>query len=221
MNEVVTSILPHAVGVALSPIPIAALILVLLSNRAKENSIFYLFGWVVALIVNIVFFSLVFQELPASSGQKSGIYTLATLLLGLGLLFLAFRQWQKRPKPGTEAQVPKWMSSIETFTPTKSFGLAFMLVTVNAKNTILNISAGVTLGKEATSLTELVAGVAVFTFVASLTIIIPVVGFLLYGDHLKTELNNLKDWFIYNSATILFVLFLILGVNLISKAFNG
>ena len=221
MNEVITSILPHAVAVALSPIPIAALILVLLSNRARENSVFYLLGWVIALIVNVGFFSVAYQILPASGGSKSLAYVLLSLLLGIGLIFLALKQWQKRPKHGEEPQTPKWMAEIETFTPLKSFVLAFTLVTINAKNTIVNISAGITLGKDSTSLTELITGLTVFTTIGSLTIAVPVIAFLIYGDRLKGELKSLKDWFIYNSATILFVLFLILGASIISKAFNG
>ena len=40
-----------AIGVAISPVPIIAVILMLFSKRARSNGIAFLVGWVVALVV--------------------------------------------------------------------------------------------------------------------------------------------------------------------------
>jgi len=44
-------ILTFAIGVAISPVPIIAVILMLFSSRAKVNGPMFLLGWVVALAV--------------------------------------------------------------------------------------------------------------------------------------------------------------------------
>lgn len=220
MSELVASIMPHAVAVALSPLPIAALILILLSNKAKINSLSFLLGWAVALILNVGIVALIFNQ-PLPANDKSTAASLISGGLGLFLIFLALKQWHQRPKPGEAPKVPKWMNLIENFSPIQSFGLALMLVTVNAKNTVLDIAVGVIIGQKASTFSEGLITVLIFTAVSSFTIAIPVIAYFIYGDHLSGFFTKLKTWFIDNSATILFVLFLILGVNLLSKAFGG
>ena len=55
------AVLPFAVGVGVSPIPIVAGILVLFSQRARTNGPLFLLGWVVALsaLVGVVALSLI------------------------------------------------------------------------------------------------------------------------------------------------------------------
>ena len=55
-------ILPLAVGIAISPIPIIAAILMLLSPKAKGTSLGFLFGWLVGIIAAIVIFTLPFRQ---------------------------------------------------------------------------------------------------------------------------------------------------------------
>ena len=47
----IVNILPLALGVAISPIPIIAVILMLLSPKARINGLAFLLGWVVGLAV--------------------------------------------------------------------------------------------------------------------------------------------------------------------------
>ena len=51
MESALGSILPQAIGVAISPVPIIAVILMLFSKRARSNGIAFLVGWVLALVV--------------------------------------------------------------------------------------------------------------------------------------------------------------------------
>jgi threonine/homoserine/homoserine lactone efflux protein len=221
MESLIASIMPHAVGAALSPLPIAALIFLLLSKRPHSNSLGFLIGWMLALLINVGVFMFLFDNQPSVGQNKNQISQLLQIGFGLILLVLAIKQWKNRPKLGEEPKMPKWMSTIEDFSPLKSFMIAFMLVTVNAKNTVLDISAGVMIAQKATSLEESLMAILAFTIVASFTIAVPVLVYFIMGEKLNTDLNKLKTWFLYNNATILFVLFLILGVNLISKGLGG
>ena len=52
MYEVLGNLLPLALAVSLSPIPIIATVLMLLAPRAKLNSVIFLIGWIVAIRVS-------------------------------------------------------------------------------------------------------------------------------------------------------------------------
>ena len=58
MGSVIGEILPLAIGIAISPIPIIAAILMLLSPKAKGTSIGFLLGWVVGIVVAVTVFTL-------------------------------------------------------------------------------------------------------------------------------------------------------------------
>ena len=100
MNVVIGEILPLALGIAVSPIPIIAAILMLLSPRAKGTSVGFLLGWVVGIVVAVTVFTLLAAELPASDDDASNP-TAGWIKIGLGvlLLLMAVKQWRGGP-PG-------------------------------------------------------------------------------------------------------------------------
>lgn len=77
-------ILPLAVGIAISPVPIIAAILMLLSPQAKSTSLGFLVGWVAGISIAIVAFTLLSSVLPdqESSGTSpiSGVILTVTQL---------------------------------------------------------------------------------------------------------------------------------------------
>lgn len=221
MNGLFADILPHAVAVALSPMPIAALVLLLLSNRAKTNSVIFSIGWITGLIVNVGLFAFLVSQPAQSTSDKYTIRTILDVALGLFLLWFAFKEWRSRPKKGEEPKMPKWMSAIEKLSPPKAFAIALLLVTINAKNTVLDISTGVEIGQRTTSLTEAITSILVYTAIASATIVLPTLAFLFLGTKINGKLNDLKIWLINNNATILFILFLYIGIDLLAKALIG
>lgn len=220
MDKNIADILPYATAVALSPMPIAALILMLLSAKAKVNSVAFTLGWIVGL-ATLVFFvkylvALFGGDVHSSTGFS--IRTLIHLVLGIVLIAFAIKEWRLRPKVGESPKMPKWMSAVETFTPVKAFGIGFLLATINLKNTPMGITVGAVISNAGE------AGVVVllsYLILASSTITIPTLGFLLIGKRLEKSLESLKGWLVSNNATIMFVLFLILGVVLLSKAFGN
>ncbi len=220
MEHSIANILPLSIAVALSPMPIAALLLMLLSNKAKINSIMFTLGWIVglAVLVYAVSFLVSSSTTPASASGFS-LKQIIDIALGVLLVFFAIKQWKSRPKKGQSAKMPKWMSTVVSFSPIKAFAIGFLLATVNFKNTPVGIAVGTSLShlSESGQLT----GFIVYLLLASCTILLPTLAFLLFGKSLQGTLTALKTWLINNNATIMFVLFLIIGAMLISKAFGG
>lgn len=214
MGEAIGATLGFAVGIAVSPIPIAAVILMMFSARARTNSIAFMAAWIVGIGV-VTTVAVFVPGLQRSDGEPSDTTGWIKLVLGLLLAVLAVRQWRNRPAPGEETPVPGWMSRIDDLRPAPAFGLGFLLSAVNPKNLVLAAAAGATIGSIELTDGETVGAVAVFTVIAALTVVVPVVGYLLAGDRLDAVLDSTKDWLIDNNTSVMAVLFLVFGVVLI------
>jgi hypothetical protein len=87
MGSAIGEILPLAVGIAISPIPIIAVILMLLSPRAKGTSLGFMIGWIAGIVVAIALFTLLSSVLPKGTGAPSPIAGVIKIILGALLLF--------------------------------------------------------------------------------------------------------------------------------------
>ena len=222
MGAVIGDILTLALGVAISPIPIIAAILMLLSPKARVTGTGFLLGWVLGIVVAVTVFTLLSSILPAADEDASQpIKGVIQLVLGALLLLLAVRQWRGRPKAGQEPVMPKWMQAIDTITFPKALGLGFLLSAVNPKNLLLAASAGVTIGGAGLDSGAIVVVIAVFTLIAASTVLIPVVGYLLAADRLRGPLDALRGWLAKENAVIMAVLLLVIGVAIIGKGIGS
>ena len=217
MGAVIGEILPLAVGVAISPIPIIAVILMLLSPRPKGRSVGFVIGWVAGITVAVVVFTLLSSVIPQNAGGLSKTSGIINIIFGALLLFLALRQWRGRPAKGEQAVMPKWMSAIDSMTAGKAMGLGFLLSAVNPKNLILAVSAGLIIGGAGLTLGQAAVAIAIFVVLAACTVIIPVLGYLIASARLAGPLDRLRGWLVENNATIMAVLLLVIGVVLIGK----
>src|SRR5687767_13599823 len=98
MNEVIGETLPLALGVAISPIPIIAAILMLLSPKARSTGPGFLLGWVLGILIAVVVFALLASVLPeADDSSSKPVAGTIEIVLGALLLALATKQWRSRP----------------------------------------------------------------------------------------------------------------------------
>ncbi len=212
MGEAIGQILGFAVGVAISPVPIISVILMLFSRSAASNSLSFLAGWLVGLtVVSIVVLAI---GLEGSDGESdSG--GIVKIVIGVLFLALAVRQWRQRPGEGEDAQMPAWMATIDEFTAVKSFGLALLLSAVNPKNLGLTIAAAASIGGAGIDTGEEAVVVAVYVILASSTLIVPVVGYVAARQRMTPVLDGMKAWLTANNATVMAVLFLVLGAKVL------
>ena len=218
MEQGISEVLAFAVGVAISPVPIIAVILMLFSQRARVNGPLFLLGWVLALaIVSAVAYVLADQGDVATSTGASDAVAWGKIVFGVLFLLLAVRQWRSQPAPGSEPTMPKWMAGIDAFSPAKALALGVLLAGVNPKNLLLTLAAAVGLAQLGLSTTDAVVSLVVFVVVASLTIAGPVVYYLVGGEPAKAKLDSLKSWLAVHNAAVMAVLFVVFGVDLIAK----
>ncbi|HEU0182673.1 GAP family protein [Agromyces mariniharenae] len=222
MGAVFGDILPLAVGIAISPIPIIAAILMLLSPKAKGTSVGFLLGWVVGIVVAVVVFTLLASVLPEQDPDASKpVSGTIKIVLGVLLLLLAFRQWRSRPKPGEEPPLPKWMAAIDDMNAGRGFGLGFLLSAVNPKNLIMAVGAGITIGTGGLTIGEDVVVILLFTLIAASSVAVPVIAYLVASARMARPLESLRGWLVHNNATVMAVLLLVIGVVVIGKGIGS
>ncbi|MFF1571138.1 GAP family protein [Leifsonia sp. NPDC058292] len=221
MGSVIGEILPLALGIAISPIPIIAAILMLLSPKAKGTSLGFLLGWLLGIIVAVVVFTLLASVIPQGDDDSKPIAGVIKIILGVLLLLLAVRQWRSRPQGDTEPTLPKWMAAIDTMTAARGLVLGFLLSGLNPKNLLMGVAAGVAIGSGGLAVGESILSIVIFTIIAASTVAVPVVAFLAASSKMAGPLESLRKWLVHNNATVMAVLLLVIGVVLIGKGIGS
>jgi len=214
--------LPFAVGIAISPIPIVAIVLMLGTRNAKSDSLSFLVGWLGAMaIAGAILLAIAGPADPTEDGAPADWSSTLRVVLGVVLLGLAVKQWRQRPAPGEEAQMPKWMDAVEGFTPTKSAGLGVLVSVVNPKNLILIVGGATAIAQTDVSGTDQAIAWIIFMVIATIGVAAPIVIFFTMGDKAADILADLKSWMAHHNAAIMAVILLIIGAKLIGDAISG
>ena len=220
MGHAISEVLPFAIGVAISPVPIIAVILVLFSSRARVNGPVFLTGWVVGVAaVSIIVYLLADGSDASTDDTASDTVSWIKLVLGVLLVALAVRNWRKQS--GGDLTPPKWMASIDSLTPPKAGGLALLLSGLNPKNLALSLAAGASLAQIGATGGEAAVGLIVFIVIASLSIAVPVVFYLAGGQRAATVLDGWKAWLSAHNDAVMAVLFVVFGFVLFSQGLRG
>jgi threonine/homoserine/homoserine lactone efflux protein len=218
MGASISEVLPFAIGVAVSPIPLVAVILMLFTPRAKANGTAFLVGWVVGLGVLATVVYLIVGAAGASTDTTASDSTSTVkVVLGVLLLIAALRKWRNRPAPGTEPELPKWMTGVDHFTPGKAVGLGVLLGAVNPKNLALTLGAAAGLAQlPGETGSEALVGIVAFVVIASSTTAACVAYRVFGGERSRAHLDDARAWLITHNDAVMMVLFLVFGVVLLA-----
>ena len=222
MGQAIGESITFAIGVAISPIPIIAIILMLLSKKAGANSLAFAVGWIVGVAGAMAIVIAVSGAIGTDSGggPSHGV-SIVKIVLGALLLNVGFRHWKDRPAPGETASLPHWLLAIEGITPIKSGALGLGLSALNPKNIILIVGGGLAIAGAPTSNGGKLVAAVVFVALAISTVVVPVVLYRVLGARAHKRLESLNVWLQANSATVMSVLILVIAVVLIGKGVSG
>ena len=222
MGQVIGEFLPLALGVAISPVPVIAVILMLFSERAKQNSLAFLAGWVVGIVAAMtILIGVASTQDLSSGGEPSDTSSWIKLIIGLLLLVAAVGQWRKRPRPGEEPTMPGWMTKIDSMKPGAAIGLGVLLSALNPKNLLLIAGAALTIAQADLGSTDTAIVVGVFTLIGASTVAVPTLGYLFLGAKIQPKLDAAKVWLSANNTTVMAVLLLVIGVTLFGKGLGA
>jgi threonine/homoserine/homoserine lactone efflux protein len=221
MGGALGQMLPFAVGVAISPMPIVAIVLMLVTPKAKPNGLAFLLGWVAGVAVVGTIALLIVNPDDSGSSSKPAWANWLELILGLLLLLVATRQWRARPHADAEAATPKWMGALDSFTPAKALCAGMLLSGLNPKNLILIIGGADAIATTYISGAQEAVAWLIFTLIASIGVAAPVVIYFVMGERAAVMLDGLKNWMARSNTAIMAVLCVIIAAKLIGAAISG
>ena len=222
MTEAIGQVLSLGVGVALSPVPIIAVVLMLGTPRARVNGPAFVAGWIVGLaVVGAIVLAVAGAAGANDDAEPAKWVDWLKILLGLLLALVAVGQWRGRPREGASGELPSWMRTIDSFTPARAFAVAAALSGVNPKNLLLTVGAAAAIAQAGLSTGEEAVVLAVFIAVATLGAGIPVAIYFLLGARARRILDELKAWMGAHNAAIMAVLCLVIGAKLIGDGISG
>jgi threonine/homoserine/homoserine lactone efflux protein len=222
MGEAIGDLLPAAVGVAISPLPIVAVVLMLVAARGRTAGPASLVGWLVGVAgAGAVLLLLASGADASDQGQPAAWVDWLKLLLGLALMLLSLRQWRGRPHADKDPVTPKWMGALDAVAPVKAAAAGVALSAVNPKNLLLIAAGAAAIAQTGIGAGEQAVALLVFTVIASIGVAAPIVIFFALGDRSRAVLDSLKTWMARNNAVIMAVLLLVIGVKLVGDAIAG
>ena len=222
MGEAIGAVLPLAVGVSLSPIPIVAVVLMLATPRGRANGIAFVLGWIVGLAAAGTVVLLVSGRAGASDGQAPATWVdVVKLVLGVALVVLAAVQWRHRPRDGADAALPAWMATIDRFTPLKSAGFGVALSAVNPKNLLITVGAAAAIAQTGTSAGGQAVALAVFVVLATVGPAVPLAIYFGLGARSQHVLTSLRTWMATHNTAIMCVLLLVIGLKLLGDGISS
>lgn len=222
MGEAIGQILSYGVAVALSPFPVIGVVLMLATPRARSNGPALLLGWVLGLaLVGTIVLLVSGGAGPAEQGQPADWVSALDLALGVLLLWVAVKEWRGRPRGDEEVTLPKWMRTVDSFTPVKALALGMALSALNPKNLLLSIAAASAIARTDTSAGAQAVALAVYVVLGALGTGTPVVLYFTLKERSQHILDGLKRWTERNNTAITAVICLLFAAKLVGDAISG
>jgi hypothetical protein len=218
VGEAVSGSIGYALGIAISPIPIAALILVLLSKHPRSGSAAFTVGWIAGIgsVATIAVVTPLFDAGDDPSDRRGWI----RLIVGIILLLAAARRWVTRPRRDVEQTLPPLMRAVDGVGRFGVLGIGFALAAFNPKDMLLAAAGGgeiasAELAPGATSIALLV-----FVAISASTAIAPVGAYLIAGERLDGHLERARQWLIRHNPVVMAVVLLGLGVLFVAEGIH-
>ena len=193
MGQAIGGSLALAVGIALSPIPIIAVVLMLTSHKARVNGPAFVLGWLLGLgVVGAIVLVLAGPAGASKSGSPAAWVGWLKIALGVLLLVVAARQFRSRPRDGEQAHMPTWMATIDSTSPVAALGLAALLSGANPKNLLLGAGGAASIAQTGIPGGQQALAYLVFALVASLGVATPVIIYFVLGERSEKLLAGLQ-----------------------------
>src|SRR3954463_1959881 len=214
MAGALSDVIPLALVVALSPLPILVMLLMLLSAHELANARAFLLGWTTSLAAVTTAAVLAGVSLHASdppSPVRAG-----EGVTGAALLVVAVLAWRGRRRPSLRGS--RWLAAVDGITAPRACGLAGARVLLNVKVAAIPLAAGTVISDAALPAGQTAVAVAVYTALASATIAATVAVAVVAGPRARRRVRRWHDWFGRNGTPIVAVWAPVAGVLFVVTA---
>jgi len=218
MKSTITELLPLAVVIAISPVPILAVIMMLLTDRERANPLAFLAGWISILTVLVT--GAILSGADSVSTTPSKTVAVVFVVVAVGLIALAIHEWRRRPRKGEPQRIEPWTKFLHTVTPPRAFALGAGLVIVAVKDVLSALQAGALIDDASFSLGQQIVAVIFFVLVSSLLIIIPIAVAAAFGERAVPTLHRWRQWLERHGRLVLACLFSLIALLLLLQGLS-
>ena len=205
------TLLPIALAVAVSSVPITLTILILLSPKRNRLAIPFLIGWVVGMAVVVVVSSIGANALPIRSIRTSQkAIGIAEIIVGAGLLVIAVFTG-RRAATGPAKRPSRLLDSVDRLGPVTALGLAFVL-NLRPKGLLLGVAAGLAIAGARLTGTDAVIVILVYLALATSSVTVPIIATLVSPTRMQPRLVATRDWLDRNGGHITVAILLMVGL---------
>lgn len=210
-NCVMNSLIPHLIvaglGASVSPVAVTVLLGVMMGKHTKRNSLLYLLGYTLLLVVMGTLAVFIFNA--GGSGTQGSFDS--WLDLGLGVLCFAiipmsFRK--KKEKPPREGGLQPW----------GAFALGVVVMLTNMSTIVIYLSGAHSITRADLSTPDSIIGLLVLTALTLVTILVPIAIYLIFPKKADRVLRSMSEWLKKHSRVIGIGILLVFGIYLVTKS---
>lgn len=211
MWQALGALLPIAVAVAFSSVPLTVTILILLSPNRGRAALPFLVGWVigVAAVITVSAAGAAALAKPLRRGPDMAVVVLE-ILIGAALTVLA-GIYLRRRSPASGMGLPRWLAAVDSFGPVVCFAIAVIL-SLRPKGLLLGVAGGLALSAASLKADEAVLLIIIYTAIASSTVVVPIIASLIAPQRMEPKLISARDWLIVNGRIVTSVMMFMIGV---------
>ena len=218
--ELVAELVPQAVGMAASPLPLIAVLLMILSPNGRGRSIGFAVGRVLAVLATVIAVAGL-SEFATQGAGGTRVGAAVRLVLGVVFVLLALSKLRSRPKGADDRETPGWMQALDGMPPARALRTGFLVTAANPKELIFGIAAGVVIGSSTLPLGMVSAAVLIYTGIATVTVVGPVVAYLIIGTPVRRVLEPVRTWLVRYYNIIIAAVLAVIGAVMIGKGLAG
>jgi hypothetical protein len=211
-------ILPFAVGVALSPMAIVAVIVLTQSSHAAVNAGAFVAGWLLGLVIVTMALLLATGLLGAGGAATPGWVAIARIVGGLVLLLFA---WERASAARIASTASTWIGGLDRVSADRALAMGALQAALDPRKLIILAAVALTVGRVGQGSTEALVAVIVFVIIGTLGVALPLILPRIAGAAAHPRLEMLRDRLADDNATIQAVTLLLLGALLVGQGLAG
>jgi Sap, sulfolipid-1-addressing protein len=211
MWQALGALLPIAVAVAISSVPLTVTILILLSPNRGRAALPFLVGWVIGVAAVIILSAAGAAALsqPLRLSRDTGTAVLQ-IVIGAILMVLAAIYLLRRPHAGGTG-LPRWLSAVDSFGPLAAFAIGVLLA-FRPKGLLLGIAGGLVLSAASLRGDEAVFLIIIYTLIATSTVVAPIIASFVAPRRMEPRLVSVRDWLTANGRILTSIMMFMIGV---------
>lgn len=219
--DAIDIILPVAAAIALSPLPIIAVVLIAGSPGARVAGPVYLIGWVAGL-VGLAIAASIATHLVGDIGPTGQIVLewLSVVLGGL-LLWGAAKKWKTRPQGVEEPATPKWLDAFRQVRPGAALLWGTTLAVVNPKHIGLVLAAMASLAYVPLTSGEMIVSTLLLVVLSSVPVAAVVISRAVAGEAAVPLLSSIEQFLLRNNDVIVMTVLGLIGMVVLGRGLSG